>query len=140
MHTLVWIHFKINPIQPWQKVRVLFCVVPLSFISIHRGNLNLSSTSKWFVCFLLLRRLQTMVACTKSTKNRNKYEKCYGSSWFSSQTHDWYHSCSCCFRCESPWLSFSFSAWSTYSASTAATAAAGATAPAMMPAGRACPA
>merc|ERR1719378_1682090 len=46
-----------------------------------------------------------MVGCTKSTKNINKYAKCYGSSFCSSQTHDWYYSCSCSLN-ESPWLSF----------------------------------
>ena len=54
---------------------------------------------------LLLRRIHLMVGCTKSTKNINKYAKCYGSSFCSSQTHDWYYSCSCSLN-ESPWLSF----------------------------------
>merc|ERR1719430_1792851 len=40
-------------------------------------------------------RIHLMVGCTKSTKNINKYSKCYGSSLCSSQTHDRYYSCSC---------------------------------------------
>ena len=54
---------------------------------------------------LLLRRIHLMVGCTKSTKNINKYSKCYGSSFCSSQTHDRYYSCSCSLN-ESPFLSF----------------------------------